>query len=148
MSGGESLTVGLIFIPSPSNSHTLPPYSPPLFHSHTLLPYSPLPCPQKCHQNFHEKFLKILLPMQKSETKGKEVVPEQTQQPEATGDDQVFIAEVVNVYGRSGAGGSITQCKVLLRHNNRSIIRSIEGPIRVGDLLSLRECVRESRRSR
>jgi len=69
-------------------------------------------------------------------------------QPEVSADDAVYIASVENVYNKSGAGGDITLCRVLLRHNNRSIVRSVEGPVRVGDLLSLRECVRESRRSR
>lgn len=69
-------------------------------------------------------------------------------QPEASPDDASYIAEVMNIYNRSGAGGDITLCRVLLRHNNRSIVRSVEGPVRVGDLLSLRECVRESRKSR
>jgi ribosomal protein S28E/S33 len=66
---------------------------------------------------------------------------------EQTADD-VFIAEVTHVYNKVGAGGDINLVRVLLRHNNRSITRSVEGPVRVGDLLSLRECVRESRRSR
>lgn len=73
---------------------------------------------------------------------------QQQAQPEIAEDDQAYIAEVVNIYNKSGAGGDITLCRVLLKHNGRSIIRSVEGPIRVGDLLSLRECVRESRRSR
>lgn len=67
---------------------------------------------------------------------------------EQGGDNQAFLAEVVSVYGRYGAGGDITQCRVLLRHNNRSITRSVSGPVEVGMLLSLRECVRESRRMR
>lgn len=78
----------------------------------------------------------------------KAAVEQQQAQPEIAEDDQAYIAEVVNIYNKSGAGGDITLCRVLLKHNGRSIIRSVEGPIRVGDLLSLRECVRESRRSR
>ncbi|KAI5148491.1 small subunit ribosomal protein S28e [Enteropsectra breve] len=67
---------------------------------------------------------------------------------ELTGDDAAFIAEVTNIYNKVGAGGDVTLVRVLLRHNNKAIVRSVEGPIRIGDLLSLRECVRESRRSR
>lgn len=78
----------------------------------------------------------------------KAAVEQQQAQPEIAEDDQAYIAEVVNIYNKSGAGGDITLCRVLLKHNGRSIIRSVEGPVRVGDLLSLRECVRESRRSR
>lgn len=70
------------------------------------------------------------------------------QQPEVAIDDAAYIAEVVNVYNKCGVGGDITLCRVLLRHNNRSIVRAIMGPIRVGDLVSLRECVRESRSTR
>ncbi|KAI5176440.1 small subunit ribosomal protein S28e, partial [Pancytospora epiphaga] len=63
-------------------------------------------------------------------------------------DDVAYIAEVVNVYNKCGVGGDITLCRVMLRHNNRAIVRAIMGPVRVGDLVSLRECVRESRGSR
>lgn len=63
-------------------------------------------------------------------------------------DDQVFIAQVTDVYNRTGAGGDVTICRVLLRHNGKSIFRSVQGPVQAGHLLALRECVRESRRSR
>lgn len=62
--------------------------------------------------------------------------------------DDVYIAEVTHLYNKAGAGGDINLVRVLLKHNNRSITRSVQGPVRVGDLISLRECVRESRRSR
>ena len=39
-------------------------------------------------------------------------------QAEVTEDNQAFIAEVVNIYNKSGAGGDITLCRVLLRHND------------------------------
>ena len=69
-------------------------------------------------------------------------------QADTTGDNAAFIAEVMNVYNKTGAGGDVTLCRVLLRDTNRTIFRSVQGPVKVGDLLSLRECVRESRRSR
>lgn len=69
-------------------------------------------------------------------------------QQEQTGDDQVYIAEIVNIFGKYGAGGDITQCRVLLAHNKRTITRSVAGPVEIGMKLSLRECVRESRRMR
>lgn len=72
--------------------------------------------------------------------------PQQQQEP--AGDDEVFIGEIVNIYGKSGAGGDITQCRVLLEHNKRTITRSVAGPVEIGMKLSLRECVRESRRMR
>lgn len=63
-------------------------------------------------------------------------------------EETVYIAQVLNVYGRTGAGGDVNVCRVLLRHNGKSIFRSVQGPVEVGHLLALRECVRESRRSR
>ncbi|KAI4290731.1 small subunit ribosomal protein S28e [Pancytospora philotis] len=63
-------------------------------------------------------------------------------------DDEAYIAKVVGLYNRSGAGGDITICRVQLRHNNRSIVRAVMGPVRIGDELSLRECDREARASR
>lgn len=67
---------------------------------------------------------------------------------ESAAEEGTYIAEVLDVCNKNGAGGDITLCRVLLRCNSRAIFRSVEGPIRVGDKLSLRECVRESRRSR
>lgn len=63
-------------------------------------------------------------------------------------DDEVFIAEVVNVYGKFGAGGDVNICKVLVRKTGKTIFRSVQGPVAIGHLLALRECVRESRRAR
>lgn len=82
---------------------------------------------------------------------GKQVKNTQEAQQQASNvaeDDQVFIAQVTDVYNRTGAGGDVTICRVLLRHNGKSIFRSVQGPVEVGHLLALRECVRESRRSR
>lgn len=75
---------------------------------------------------------------------------EETQQ-QTTGSAEVeetFIAQVTDIYNRTGAGGDVTICRVQLRHNGKSIFRSVQGPVEVGHLLALRECVRESRRSR
>lgn len=85
-------------------------------------------------------------------TKKVEATQDATQQNQNTqaiqDDSTVFIAQVLNVYGRTGAGGDVNVCRVLLRHNGKSIFRSVQGPVEVGHLLALRECVRESRRSR
>lgn len=66
----------------------------------------------------------------------------------AVEEEEVFYAQVLDVCNRAGCGGDVNVCKVRLIHNEKTIFRSIQGPIRVGDMLALRECVRESRRSR
>lgn len=63
-------------------------------------------------------------------------------------DDRVFIAQVTDVYNRTGAGGDVNICRVLLKDTGKAIFRAVQGPVAVGHLLALRECVREARRSR
>lgn len=63
-------------------------------------------------------------------------------------DDRVYIAQVTDVYNRTGAGGDVNICRVLLKDTGKAIFRAVQGPVAVGHLLALRECVREARRSR
>jgi len=63
-------------------------------------------------------------------------------------DDVSYIARVLNVYGRAGTGGDVNVCKVYVEAAERSIYRSVQGPVEVGHLLALREYVRESRRAK
>ncbi|ORD93800.1 RS28 [Enterospora canceri] len=80
----------------------------------------------------------------KIEKKVTEDVP--TEEIEKTVDEDQFLAEVINVYSVIGSGGSLRQCRVEVKKTGRTLIRAIYGPVKVGDLIQLRDCVRESRK--
>ena len=66
-------------------------------------------------------------------------------------DEAPVQGEVLNLTARTGARGEITQveCKVLGGKNEgRTMRRNVKGPVKVGDLLTLRETEIEARRVR
>jgi len=60
-------------------------------------------------------------------------------------------ARVESVVGRTGARGEVTQVNVKIlsgKNEGKEMRRNVKGPIRVGDLLTLRETEIEARRIR
>ena len=58
-------------------------------------------------------------------------------------------ALVEQFIGRTGARGEVTQAKVKIldgRNKGRSMRRNIKGPVKIGDLITLRETEIEARR--
>ena len=66
-----------------------------------------------------------------------------------TTDGDITYARVTEIIGITGSRGGITQVKAtFLKNPNRSLLRNVKGPVRVGDVLALLECEREARRLR
>ncbi len=80
--------------------------------------------------------------------------PKQKQQQASKGSEKILSgvavpALVEEIIGRTGFRGEITQVRCLIQEGKdkgRSMRRNVKGPVRIGDILMLRETEIEARR--